>query len=212
MGETKAMNPRTILIFGSIGLLAMAGGCRKNSVDPGAFKSAINHYYSARPECVWTTPVKFPAQAETMKEDQTKGFDALVDAGFLTRTPAEKKKLFGSKQVNDYDLTDKGRSNWTADQTQPGYGNFCFGHADVTNVDEYSPHDNNATQYSVNYHYAVSHPAGWADSTEMKSAFPRIDSLTSGQRTGTATLVKGDNGWQVTNAGGSPASEPASAE
>lgn len=201
------MNPRTVLICGSIGMLVLAGGCKKNSVDPGAFKSAINNYYSARPECVWTSPVKFPAQADAKDEDQTKGFDALVDAGMLTRTPAEKKKLLGSKQVNDYDVTDKGRSNWTADQTQPGYGNFCFGHAEVTNVDGYSPHDDNATQYSVNYHYAVSHPSGWADSAEMKAAFPRIASLTSNQRTGTATLVKGDNGWQVTNAGGATTAE-----
>lgn len=196
------MNPRTILIFGSIGLLAVAGGCKKNSVDPGAFKSAINNYYSARPECVWSNPVKFPVQADPAKEDETRGLDALVDAGFLARTPVEKKKLLGSKPVNDYDLTDKGRSTWTADQTQPGYGNFCFGHADVTNIDGYTPHDSNATQVQVDYHYGVSHPAGWANSTEMKSAFPRIASLTSGQRTGTATLLKGDNGWQVTNAPG----------
>jgi len=201
------MNPRKLLIFGSLGLLALGIGCQKNRVDPGAFKSAINNYYSARPECVWTTPVKFPVQAETAKEDETKGFDALVDAGFLARTSAEKKKLLGSKQVNDYDLTDKGRSNWTADQTQPGYGNFCFGHADVTNVDGYTPHDDNATQYTVNYHYAVSHPAGWANSAEMQSAFPRIASLTSGQRTGTATLVKGDNGWNVTQASGASTGE-----
>ena len=196
------MNPRTTLIFGSIGLLALAGGCNRNSVDPGAFKSAINNYYSARPECVWSSPVKFPAQADTANEEQTKGFYALVDAGMLTRTSAEKKKLLGSKQVNDYDLTDKGRQNWTADQTQPGYGNFCFGHADVTKVDGYTPHDSKATQVQVDYHYGVSHLAGWADSTEMKAAFPRIASLSSGDRTGTATLLKGDNGWQVTQAPG----------
>ena len=201
------MNPRRILTCCSIGLLALGVGCQKNRVDPGAFKHAINDYLSARPECVWSAPVKFPAQADAKNEDQTKGFDALVDAGFLTRTPVEKKKLLGSKQANDYDLTDKGRSNWTADQTQPGYGNFCFGHADVTNVDGYSPHEDNATQYTVDYHYAVSHPAGWADSTEMKAAFPRIASLTSGQRTGTATLLKGNNGWQVSQASGATTAE-----
>ena len=201
------MNPRTILIFGSAGLLALAGGCKKNAVDPGAFKSAINHYYSARPECVWTTPMKFPVQVDPAKDEETRGLDALVDAGFLQRTPVEKKKLLGSKPVNDYDLTDKGRTNWTADQTQPGYGNFCFGHADVTNVDGYTPHEDGATQYTVNYHYAVSHPDNWAGSAEMQSAFPRIASLTSGQRTGTATLVKGDNGWQVTQASGATTAE-----
>lgn len=188
-----------MLAFGSIGLLALGVGCQKNRVDPGAFKHAINDYLSARQVCVFPAPVKFPAQADTKNEEQTKGFDALVDAGLLTRTPAEKKKLLGSKQVNDYDVSDKGRQTWTADQTEPGYGNFCYGHAEVTAVDGYTPHEDNATQYAVNYHYAVQHPAGWANSTEMKAAFPAIDRNTSGQRTATATLAKSNNGWQVTD-------------
>jgi len=77
---------------------------------------------------LWGTAIKFPVQADTSNDEQTKGFDALTDAGLLTRTPGEKSRfLIGSKQVNNYDLSDKGRSDWTPDQTQPGYGNFCFG-------------------------------------------------------------------------------------
>lgn len=195
------MSTRKFLILLSAGVFSLGVGCRKNAVDPGAFKSALNNYYSAQPVCVWSSPVKFPAQADTSNEDQTKGFDALTDAGMLTRSSAEKKRfLVGSKQVNDYDLSDKGRSTWTADSTQPGYGNFCFGHPEVTSIDSYTPSDNNgATQYSVNYHYGVSHVADWANSTEMKAAFPKIAALTSNQQTGTATLVKSNNGWQVTN-------------
>jgi hypothetical protein len=148
---------------------------------------------------VWASPVKFPAQADTSNEDQTKGFDALTDAGLLVRKSAEKKRfLIGSKQVNDYDLSDKGRSTWTADQTQPGYGNFCFGHAEVTSIDSYTPSDNpDATQFSVNYHYNVTSVPDWANSTEMKTAFPKIATDTSGQETATANLVKSTNGWQV---------------
>lgn len=184
-----------------VSLALMAGaGCRKNAVDPNAFKSAINSYYSATPLCVWSAPVKFPAQADTKNEDQTQGFDALTDAGLLTRTPEEKKRfLIGSKQVNDYDLSDKGRSTWTPDQTQPGYGNFCFGHWQVTSIDNYTPPDPDATQYTVNYHDAATSLPDWASSTEMKTAFPKIANATSGQNTGTATLVKSSSGWQVTN-------------
>lgn len=195
------MSVRKAVILLSIGTIGLGVGCRKNTVDKSAFKTAIDGYYSAQPLCIWSSPVKFPAQADTSNEDQTKGFDALTDAGMLTRTPAEKKRfLIGSKQVNDYDLSTKGRSTWTADQTQPGYGNFCFGHLEVSSIDSYNPSDNpNATQYSVTYHYGASNLPDWASSAEMKTAFPKIASDTSATQTGTATLTKSSNGWQVSN-------------
>jgi hypothetical protein len=178
----------------------LATGCHTNTVDKESFKSAINSYYSGKQECVWSAPVKFPAQADTSNDEQTKGFDALTDAGLLARKTAEKSRfLIGSKQVNDYDLSDKGRSTWTADQTQPGYGNFCFGHLEVSSIDSYTPPDTNFARYSVTYHYAVSGIPDWANSTEMKSAFPKIASDTAQQRMATASAVKSDNGWLVEN-------------
>ena len=183
-------------------LAAFAAGCHKtNAVDKGAFKSSINNYLGAHQECVWATTQKFPAQADTNNEDQTKGFDALTDAGLLVRSSAEKKRfLIGSKQVSNYDLSDKGRSTWTADPTQPGYGNFCFGHREVTSIDSFTPPDTaDATQYAVNYHYDVTGVPAWASTTESKSAFPKIAADTSGQQIATATLIKSSDGWQVTN-------------
>jgi hypothetical protein len=180
------------------GLILSFAGCHSNTVNQAAFKSAINNYYSGKQECVWTAPVKFPAQADTSNDEQTKGFDALTDAGLLTRKTAEKSRfLIGSKQVNDYDLSDKGRSTWTADQTQPGYGNFCFGHLAVSSIDGYTPPDADSARYSVTYHYGASGIPDWASSTEMKTAFPKIASDTAQQRTATANLVKSDNGWLV---------------
>jgi hypothetical protein len=158
------------------GVILLVAGCHSNTVDQGAFKSAINNYYSGKQECVWSAPVKFPAQADTSNDEQTKGFDALTDAGLLTRKTAEKSRfLIGSKQVNDYDVSDKGRSTWTPDQTQPGYGNFCFGHLEVSTIDSFTP----------------------PDSAEMKTAFPKIASDSGQERTATANLVKSDNGWLV---------------
>jgi hypothetical protein len=187
------------LLLTAIGAGACAG-CHKNAVDPSAFKSALNSYYSGKQECVWTSPIKFPAQADTGKEDQTMGYDALTDAGLLVRQTAEKGRfLIGSKQVNNYDLSDKGRSMWTADTTQPGFGNFCFGHLSVNTVDGYTPSDPDAAQYTVNYHYGASSLPDWANSAEMKTAFPRIAAESDGQRAATAHLVKSDTGWQVTD-------------
>jgi len=180
------------------GILALGAGCKKNVVDQSAFKSALNNYYSSRQVCLWTAPMKLPAQADTSNDEQTKGFDALTDAGLLTRSSAEKKRfLVGSKQVNNYDLSDKGRSDWTADQTQPGYGNFCYGHPEVTSIDGYTPADDNATQYNVIYHYGPSHLPEWANSTEMKTAFPKLASESSGQQSATANLTKSNDGWLV---------------
>lgn len=182
------------------GAIGLSVGCHTNMVDKEAFKSAINSYYSGKQECVWSAPMKFPAQADTSNDEQTKGFDALTDAGLLTRKTAEKSRfLIGSKEVSDYDLSDKGRSTWTADQTQPGYGNFCFGHLEVSTIDSYTPPDANSTQYSVTYHFGAAGIPDWANSTEMKSAFPKIASDTGQQRAATANLVKSDNGWLVEN-------------
>jgi len=40
-----------------------------------------------------------------------------------------------SKQVNHYDLSDKGRTSGTPDSSQPGYGNVCFGNRQVTSIE-----------------------------------------------------------------------------
>jgi hypothetical protein len=180
------------------GTVLLVAGCHSNTVDQAAFKSAINDYYSGKQECVWSAPVKFPAQADTSNDEQTKGFDALTDAGLLVRKTAEKSRfLIGSKQVNDYDLSDKGRSTWKPDQTQPGYGNFCFGHLVASSVDNYAPPNADATRYAVTYHYGLDGVPDWANSAEMKTAFPKIAAEQSSQRTGTANLVKSEKGWMV---------------
>ncbi len=196
------MRKCNLIVFALAGTVGLAAGCHTNVVDKSAFKVAINNYYSGRPDCLWESPVKFPAQADTSNDEQTEGFDALTDAGLLTRKAEEKKRfLIGSKQVNDYDLSDKGRAAWTPDPTQPGYGNFCFGHLAVTTIDDFTPSDgpDNPTQYSVTYHYNVSDVPAWANTTETKSAFQKVAADTSGQQTAKASLAKSNDGWQVLN-------------
>jgi len=196
------MQRKYVLTLALSSALIFTAGCRHtNSVDKMTFKATINDYLKTRQSCVWAEARKFPAQADTSNDEQTKGYDALTDAGLLKRGSAEKKQfLIGSKQVNNYDLSDKGRSTWTADPTQPGYGNFCYGHREVTTVDSYTPADNpDASLYSVNYHYDVAGVPDWAKSAEMQTAFPKIASDISGQQAAVANLVKTSNGWQVSN-------------
>jgi hypothetical protein len=182
------------------GLVILAAGCDKSKPDTTNFKTAINNYYTAHPSCVWSSPVKFPVQADASNDQQTKGFDALTDAGLLTRTPEEKKRfLIGSKQVNDYDVSSNGRTVWTADPSQPGYGNFCYGHRDVTSIDNVTmgTNQNGANTATVNYHYNLSGVPDWAKSQEMQTAFPNVQTDMATPKTATATLLQTQDSWQV---------------
>jgi hypothetical protein len=192
------MRERIALALALIGLIAWAAGCKKQ-VDQAEFKSAINRSFAGRHECVWPEPIKLPAQADTSKDEKTRDYDTLTDAGLLIRGSAEKKRfLVGSKLVNNYDLSDKGHAAWIPDPNQPGYGNFCFGHFNVTAIDNATPNDpSNPMQYTVNYSYEVEGIPGWASTPESMRTFPKIAADTSIQ-SATATLVKGaDGGWVV---------------
>jgi hypothetical protein len=192
------MRERIALALVLTGLFAFATGCKKQ-VDQTQFKSAINKSFIGRHECVWPQPIKLPAQTDPSKDEKTRDFDALTDAGLLIRESAEKKRpLVGSKQVNNYNLSDKGHPAWTPDVNQPGYGNFCFGHFNVTAIDNATPNDpSNPTQYTVNYSYEVEGIPDWARTPESMRTFRKIAADTSIQ-SATATLVKStDGGWAV---------------
>ena len=192
------MRERIALALVLTGLFACATGCKKQ-VDRAKFISAINKSFAGRHECVWPEPTKLPAQADPSKDEKVRDYDALTDAGLLIRESAEKKRsLVGSKQINHYNLSDKGQPAWIPDPNQPGYGNFCFGHFNVTAIDKATPNDpSNPTQYTVTYRYEVEGITGWARTPESMRAFPKIAADTSIQ-SATAILVKAtDGGWAV---------------
>lgn len=179
--------------------IVLLTACKNDTLDKEQFRSAINQSFAGRHECLWPEPIKMPAEADPAKDERTRDFDALTDAGLLARAPEEKKRfLIGSKPVNLYDLSDRGHAAWTPDPNQPGYGNFCFGHFNATSVASATPNDpSNPTQYTVSYQYEVEGIPGWANTPESLHAFPKVAKDASIQ-TGTATLVKGTNGgWAV---------------
>jgi hypothetical protein len=191
---------RTAALCGT--LISLATGCNKKADNTLNFTSAINSYYSAHPACLWSDPVKFPVQADTSNNTKTSNYDALVDQGLLVRTTAEKKVLIiASKQVNNYDLSDKGRSVWTADTTQPGYGNFCYGHRKVSSIDSSTPTtDAVGATTQINYHYTVADAAGWATAAETQNAYPQLQTELAAPQNAQATLTNTSNGWQVSSA------------
>ncbi len=191
--------------------LATAFGCNKKADNTANYTSAINTYYSAHPACLWDSPKQLPAQADTSGSGKTSEYDALVDQGLLTRTTSEKKVLIiASKQVNNYDLSDKGRSAWTADPQQPGFGNFCYGHRKVSTIDSATPttSDPGATT-QVDYRYTIDGVPGWASAAETQNAFPVLHADLAGPQAAQATLTNTSNGWQLTSAPGHTTRTPA---
>jgi hypothetical protein len=180
--------------------MLLSAGCNKQSDSNQNYKSAINDYYKAHPSCLWSEPKKFPVQAATSDDAKTEGYDALTDSGLLTRTTGEKKVMIvASKQVNNYDLSDKGRSSWAGDPSQPGYGNFCFGHRDVTSIESVTPGTDPSGNKTVQvkYHYKLTDVADWANSQEVKTAFPGVGTSLSQPRADTASLMLTGDHWQV---------------
>lgn len=190
----------TAALCGAVALLAT--GCNKKADNSMNYKNAINTYYSAHPACLWSDSVKFPVQVDTSDTSKTAGYDALVDQGLLTRTTAEKPKLIiSSKQVNNYDLSGKGRSVWTVDVQQPGFGNFCYGHRKASSIDSSTPTtDAVGATTQVAYHFTLVDTPAWATAAETQNAYPQLHADLNGPQAAHATLTNTSNGWQVTGA------------
>jgi hypothetical protein len=197
------MRERMALALVFIGLAGWATGCKKQ-VDLGQFESAIDKSFVGHHDCVWPERVKLPAQLDISKDERIRDYDALADAGLLIRKPEVKSSPGSTRQVNKYELSDKGLAAWRPDPKQPGYGNFCFGHFNVTAIESATPNDPAApTQYTVKYQYEVEGIPDWARTPESMRTFPKIAADTS-IRSATVTLVKGDDGgWVVETGNGS---------
>jgi hypothetical protein len=190
--------------FGAVLLCSFTllfAGCNKQDDSKPNYQSAINDYYKAHPACIWQDTKKFPVQAATADDAKTEGYDALTDAGLLTRTTGEKKVfIVASKQVNNYDLSAQGRSDWTPDTTQPGYGNFCFGHRTVDSIDSFTTGVNASglKTAQVNYHYSFADVPAWAKNQEVQTAFSSAGAALAHSQPGQDSLVMNGTTWQVT--------------
>lgn len=192
------MNISRVIGVGATGLLLLAG-CKKTADNSVNYKSTIDAWYSAHPACLWDTSQKFPVQVAASNDSQNAPFAALVDQGLLVRSTSEKKIIIISKQEINYDLSDNGRSAWTADSTEPGYGNFCYGHRSVQSITSSSPNNGEPGATStIAYQWGFSGAPGWAQAAEVKNAFPQVASDLAGTGAASATLTDTASGWQVT--------------
>src|SRR5271156_954679 len=194
---TRKNHYRAVLLCGAALFFA---GCNKQDDSKANYQAAINNYYKAHPVRLWQDTKKLPVQAATADDAKTEGYDALTDAGLLTRTTAEKKVfIVASKQVNNYDLSADGRNSWTQDTTQPGYGNFCYGNRSVDSIDSFTAGVNGSglKTAEVNYHYSFADVPAWAKSQEMQTAFSSVGAALAHSQPGQDSLVMNGNNWQV---------------
>jgi hypothetical protein len=175
--------------------------CKKTADTKPNFESGINAYYQAHPSCLWSSAQQFPVQVGH-SDPKTTRYDALVDQGLLVRTTSEKKIIIISKQENNYDISDKGRTVWTTNPSQPGYGNFCYGHRKVSTIDSSTPTtDQPGATTTVQYHYTFADVPAWATAAETQTAFPELGQhLSSTLQPATAQMTNTTNGWQVSSA------------
>lgn len=192
------MNVRVTTTLALASAFLLASGCKKTADNTSNYKSAINNYLATNQSCLWPEPQKFPVQVNA-DSDKTASYDALYNQGLLVRTTGDKKKLLGlvNKQVTNYDLSDKGRSSWTASKTDPSSGNFCYGHREVSSIDSATATgDQPGATASVAYHYTFSSVPDWAKDGGVQNVFPNVQRNLAGGAA-TATLKDGDNGWVV---------------
>jgi hypothetical protein len=195
-------------LFAAASIAWLLTACNKTADNKPNFEAAINSYYQAHPACLWPAAQQFPVQVGH-SDPKAAQFDALVDQGLLTRTTSEKKIIIVSKQENNYDVSDKGRGAWTADSTQPGYGNFCYGHRKVSTIDSYTPTNSEpGATTTVQYHYAFADIPAWASAAETQTAYPRVQTdLSATPKAASVRMTNTSSGWQVATAD-NPADNP----
>jgi hypothetical protein len=184
--------------------VALTAACNRKAPTAPNYEKVIDAYYETHPACLWNAAKQFPVQSSP-NDAKTKDYDALVDVGLLTRTASEKKIVIISKRENNYDISEQGRAAWTADPSQPGFGNFCYGHRKVASIDTTPPaSDQPGSRVTVIFHYTVSGVPAWASAPETQTAFPLTQAVSTPQPS-IANLINTTNGWQIAGTDNTPA-------
>jgi hypothetical protein len=186
------MRVNSIAVFTLAAAAAVAAGCHSRTLDQSEFRYALDDYYRAQPHCLWSSPVNFPTEPDKGNPEQARQLKALTDAGLLERRSGE----LGGAMVTEYSLSALGKTQWSADAKEPGWGNFCFARAEVTSIDSINPPTPASVAYTIAYHYGADVPA-WAKTSAVQAAFPNIAAEASGAAT--ATLARAGTEWQVQN-------------
>jgi hypothetical protein len=168
----------------SLGLMGCEGFKKET---PKNFTAAINAYYSHHDDCLFQTSLRFPYEASTSsteKDPNLKSLNALEAAGLLRSL--EDRDI----HVKRYEQTTFGK------RVSPA---FCYGHRVVTSIDSTTPAppQDGMKAVDVTYHYKMMDVPGWADSDQIRKAFPAFAKATSPDAVGKTTVVLTQVGWRV---------------
>jgi hypothetical protein len=169
-------------------LMVMLAGCNGfKDANAKNFTGALNAYYGSHDDCLFPSGLRFPYEASTTsaeKDPNMKGLDALEAAGLM-------------KSLEDRDIHVKRYELTTYGQRVPP--RFCYGHRVVTSIDGFTPPTavNGQQTTQVSYHYKMMDVPGWADSDQMRKAFPAFAKATSPDAQDHTTLALYQNGWHV---------------
>jgi hypothetical protein len=168
-------------------LVLLAGGCSNaNKPTDKNFMTALNTYYQEHRDCLFPQGHQFPYEVApgTNQKEEKKDMDALTDAGLLTRL--EDRNM----HVDRYTLNAAG---------QRYAPRFCYGYREVTGIVSSTPPGpkDGFTETAVTYHYTMHEVPVWAQTDQVKTAFPQLAQGLSDSATGTTTLANAGAGWHV---------------
>lgn len=142
--------------------------------------------------------------------------EALTKAGLLNKTTAKEPMVNNWSMdktpipnafviIDMYNLTTAGKQTVidgkgdTIVSAGKNKNTFCYAHRQVDSVLNFTEHDmagQNVAQIKYSYKYVDI--ADWVNKSEIKTAFPEIDtSLNNTDKTSTIMLMKTNNGWQT---------------
>jgi hypothetical protein len=167
----------------TLALVSLASGCNTGKAAPTAanFTLAINNHFLDHADCLFSD-TRFPF--ETSDPVKTKQMDTLVKSLLLD------KSVESSIHVSRYTVTPAGT------RYAP---RFCFGHRQVTSIDNFTPIavNDGFKETTVTYSYTMKEVPVWALSHDIQAAFPEMARATTSQVTAKATLAQTPVGWQI---------------
>lgn len=142
--------------------------------------------------------------------------EALVKAGLLTKTVKREQAMNAANHkpvqstvfaIHLYNLTAAGKNSIRAKHFDGFFGSgdrkytFCYAHPEVDSIMNFSEFDYNGQKAAqVKYSYKLADVADWAQSNEIKAAFPELGKQLDGDTTANVSeilLIKTNNGWQT---------------
>jgi hypothetical protein len=168
--------------FGLTTLLLTAGCNSKAKPTEANFSQTINAFYTSHPECLFAG-VRFPYA--TSDPTETKQMNTLVKSLLLE---------------SSYETAVKTTRYTIARAGQRYAPRFCYGHRTVTAITSSTAPEKGPSGFPeshIVYTYKLEDVPVWAQSPDIKAAYPRMGEVIEKGATGEMRLAQSIAGWQI---------------